>query len=135
MVINVEIDILKEVAAGISNMDPVIMITDEVGVRMRYPTLDDMVYVKDSESFGDGSVELMARCIQQIFDGEQSFLTEEASLEELLEFIEDIPSNVYEKMQTFIQEMPKIKYEKEHECPKCKFQHFLKLEGMNDFFI
>ena len=135
MVINIEIDLLEEVSPSVSNLKNIIMINDDVGVKMRYPTLDDLILMKDAETQDQFEVDLIVSCIDQIFDGEQSYNAEEASLEEINAFVEDIPSHVYEQMEKFVKEVPTIAYEKEHKCPKCEFAHKIKVEGMKDFFI
>lgn len=134
MVINVEVDLLQEVQTTVPLEKNIIMIDENIGIRMRYPRLDDIILMKDLKE-EEMNVNLIASCIDQIFDKEEVYNAEESSIEEMLTFIEDVPSKVYDQMTAFLEDTPTIICEKEAECPKCKFPHKVKLEGMQDFFI
>jgi hypothetical protein len=134
MVINIQVDLLNEVVPKEALMKNIIMVNDKVGVKMRYPTIDDIKFMSDLDP-SEINVRLVANCIQQVFDDEQTFDLEKTSIEELSDFMDQIPSHVYEKMEAFLKDVPTITYDKIHPCPKCKYEHKIHLEGMKDFFI
>lgn len=131
MVIDVSVDILKDVTVkndGISNK---IMFDDKIGVMMKYPTLE---FLKIAESEENLSNKMIAMCIDKIFDDEEVYDPKDATPEEVDEFLTNIKEDVYEKLQNFIRNAPTIHYINQHTCSKCGFEHTVKLEGLNDFF-
>jgi hypothetical protein len=131
MVIDVNVDILKDVTVknvGISNK---IMFTDKIGVMMKYPTLEFLKIVESEENVSN---KMIAMCIDKIFDDDEVYDPKDATPEEVDEFLTNIKEDVYEKLQNFIKNAPTIHYSNQHICTKCGFEHTVKLEGLNDFF-
>ena len=106
-----------------------------VGVVMKYPTVD---VIKKLEGFDttdlDTVFDVMALSIDYIYDGEQLFHAKEQSKQELLQFIENLSSEQFVKVQKFFETMPKITKKIEYDCPICGKHHVKVLEGLQSFF-
>jgi hypothetical protein len=106
-----------------------------VGVVMKYPTVD---VIKKLEGFDtndlDTVFDVMALSIDYIYDGEQLFHAKEQSKQELLQFIENLSSEQFVKVQKFFETMPKITKQIEYDCPVCGKHHVKVLEGLQSFF-
>jgi hypothetical protein len=107
----------------------------DVGVMMKYPTIDIM---KKLESLDEDNLEkifdVVALSIDYIYQGEEIFYAKEQKHEELLQFLNNLTSDQFLKIQKFFATMPRIKKEIEYTCPVCQKQHRKMLEGMQSFF-
>lgn len=133
MIIDVDVDFLHVPIVN-ADQELKIMFDDEIGVKMRYPSFSlfsKMVGVKDE----DIEYMLAANCLDLIFDKENVHKADDATQEELLEFLLNLPGDKYEKIREFTQNTPKTRMEVDKTCVKCGFQHHLVLEGIEDFFV
>lgn len=115
-------------------VNPEIKLTDKIMVKMKYPTFS---VVRDSNDIKDISkltMDLIASCIEYIFDGEQFYYANETTPEELVEFIEMLSQDQFERIEEYFNNMPKLKEKMELKCSKCGFMHNIELEGLESFF-
>ena len=133
MVINIGIDLLKDVEVLNNTKSNKIMFTDKVGVLMKYPTIEQIRILIDDEETPKNK--LIIDCLDKIFDDEEVYNAKDASEEELIQFLEELSSTDYEKLSEFIENSPKVYYNRKHTCSKCGSEHSIVLEGLGDFFI
>lgn len=110
-----------------------IKLDNKVGVVMKYPSLEVFVNqnMSDSPSMDD-VFKLAASCIGQVYDDEEvydSFTTKEA-----LEFLENLNSEQFAKIQEFFETMPKLQYTLPINNPKTGVTSEIVLEGLASFF-
>lgn len=110
-----------------------IKLDDKVGVVMKYPSLEVFVNqnMSDNPSMDD-VFKLAANCIGQVYDDEEvydSFTTKEA-----LEFLENLNSEQFAKIQEFFETMPKLQYTLPINNPKTGVTSEIVLEGLASFF-
>lgn len=137
MIINVKIDLLKDVKVKEnSNFSNTIMVNQNIGVKLKHPTIDHMEIFEKIEEADDPNLidDLIASCIDVIFDNEQVYRAKDATKEELQEFINCLSADAYSKLENYIANSPTIQYVNSHSCPKCGSQHTINLEGIADFF-
>lgn len=112
-----------------------IMLTDTVGVVLKYPTTEDVTKVIDN---GEGDItntfKIIGSCIETIFDKENMYQAEDLTQEDLNQFIESLSSRQFEKIKDFFQGLPKLSKQVEFDCHKCGTHNTLKLEGLQNFF-
>lgn len=106
---------------------------DDVGVMMKYPTIDVMRKLDDSDSI-DNIFDVVAMSIDYIYQGEEIFYTKEQKHDEMLQFLNNLTSEQFVKIQNFFDTMPRIKKQIEYTCPVCQKEHKKMLEGMQSFF-
>ena len=108
---------------------------DNVGVVMKYPTVDIM---KKLEGIDSGDVEkvfeVIALSIDYIYQGDELFYGTEQSKEDLVSFVENLTSEQFVRIQTFFETMPKLRKTIEYDCPVCGRHHVKLLEGLQSFF-
>ena len=109
-----------------------IMLTDGVGVVMRYPTIN-MVTGFDAENalLTKPTFELIRNSIQSVFDKEQTY--DEMDAKELDEFIESMNTAQFEKMSDFFDTMPKLKHTFKVTNPNTEVESEITLEGLSSF--
>ena len=135
MVIEVPVDLLKVPQIN-GNISKKIMLSDTVGLMMKYPSLNSIKQLIDvGGSEVDSVINVMASCIETIYDGDNVYETKDSTAEEVLAFIENLPGDKFELLENFVTNLPKSRFESKQTCPKCKYEHNFVLEGLSDFFI
>lgn len=114
-----------------------ILLDDNVGVLMKYPSLDTFVKLNltnEEEPSMDNMFELAASSIDQIFDGEEVWECKSTPKKEIMEFLESMNSEQFQKIQSFFETMPKLKKVLTVKNPKTGVESEVVLEGLAAFF-
>jgi hypothetical protein len=107
----------------------------DVGVVMKYPSINVMQRLEGLEENDiDKVFSVIADCIDFIYQGDEIFYAKEQNEEELLQFLNNLTSEQFIKVQAFFSTMPRIKKQVEYKCPVCSREHKKVLEGMQSFF-
>ena len=110
-----------------------ISLADGVGVIMKYPSLDVFISQNMSETPGLEDVfKLAASCIEQVFDKDEVY--DDFTPKEALDFLENLNSDQFGKIQAFFETMPKLSHTIPVYNPKTKVTSDLVLEGLASFF-
>ena len=114
-----------------------IKLDDELMMEMRYPSLDQ--FIKNNFSMSDDmniekSFELVASCIDKIYNEEEVWSTSDVSKKEVLEFLEGMNSLQFKQIEKFFETMPKLSHTVEVVNPKTKEKSTIVLEGLSSFF-
>jgi hypothetical protein len=110
-----------------------IKINENIGLIMRYPPASlysDEEFLKLEE---DQLFELILRCVDKVYDGDEVHDSKEFTLKELSEFMEGLNIKVFEKVQSFLLNMPKVKYEINYKNSLGNDRK-IELNSLNDFF-
>jgi hypothetical protein len=114
-----------------------IMLDDNVGVLMKYPSLDTFVKLnlaaEDTPTM-DNMFELAATSMDQIFDGEEVWECKSTPKKEIMEFLESMNSEQFQKIQAFFETMPKLKKVLTVKNPKTEVESEVVLERLAAFF-
>lgn len=115
-----------------------IMLSDRVGITMVYPNMKTVEEIDPEKAVGSGDTEtvfkIITKCIDVIFDGDQTFDPKQYSEKELIQFIEGVPTENFKKIIEFISNMPRVEKEVSFRCPKCETEKKMILRGVEDFF-
>ena len=110
-----------------------ISLTSDIGMKMKYPTLDMMAEMKPGdETKPEFIFETIGKCVESVYDGEQVY--SDFSKKELDDFIDSLPQEQFKKVTEFFENMPKLKHDIEWTCPKDGHKNKIELSGLNDFF-
>ena len=134
---NVELDlndVQVQVDDGHTNK---IELSDEMGVIMKYPTIDSFIADGISEITAENMLDVIVSCIDHIYDkkGEEVFAAKDSTKKELNEFIEQLNTKQFQDVQKFYDTMPKLKHTITVKNPKTKKESNVTLIGLNDFFV
>jgi hypothetical protein len=133
--VKVSIDLTTLIVEKDPNHNNKINLFGDVGVVMKYPTMDVMKRLENLDANDlDKVFGVVADSIDYIYQGEEIFYGKEQKHEELLQFLNNLTSEQFVKVQQFFATMPRIKKEIEYTCPVCQRQHRKMLEGMQSFF-
>ncbi len=109
-------------------------------MRMKYPSLDQ--FIKNNFDFSDAqsesniekSFDIIASCIDMVYSDEESWAAADCTKKELIEFIEQMNSNQFKKIEKFFETMPKLSHTIQVKNPKTGVMNEVTLEGLTSFF-
>lgn len=131
MVIEISVDLLKDVGIENKNDSNKIMLSDNIGILMKYPTIDLITALESDDNISE---KVLMQCIGKIFDEDEIYDPKTANENEIIEFLENLSAAHYNRLVDFVKNIPTLSYKKSIPCPKCKHVHEVKLEGLDDFF-
>ena len=110
----------------------VIMITDKIGLTMKYPTMKQiMTYDMNKLDSIKGTFGIINDCLENIFDENEVY--DEMSVDELEQFFEQMTTEQFGKVTEFFQTMPKLKHTVKVTNPNTGVESEVVLEGMQSF--
>ena len=113
-----------------------IELSDEMGVIMKYPTVDSFVENKIDDISPANMLDVIITCIDKIYDkkGEEVFDAKDSTKQELVDFVEQMNTTQFADVQKFFDTMPALSHEITVKNPKTKKESKVTLNGLNDFF-
>ena len=132
-----ELDIdLESIEIDMSSLpESKIMLTDQVGVMMKYPNSDVVMRSIDpKKSDTENTYAIIMSCIDKIFDADNVYDAASQSKQELTDFIESLNKNQFEKIKDFFSGLPKLKKDISFKCTSCGTENDVQLEGLESFF-
>jgi hypothetical protein len=133
--VKISIDLTSLIVEKNLEHTPRINLFNDVGVMMKYPTIEIMKKLEKLETDNlDNIFDVIAGSIDYIYQGEEIFYAKEQKHEELIQFLNNLTSEQFLKVQKFFETMPRIKKEVNYVCPVCGKSHHKVLEGLQSFF-
>lgn len=131
----VKINVL-DIKPPIADLSPKINITNNIGIVLKFPTLQSFKPITDMANAENGEkvFDMIYECTDYVFDDNGMYYANESPKEEFIQFLESLTQEQFDKIIDFFEKLPKITYDTDHECQKCSFKHSLHMEGLTDFF-
>ena len=106
-------------------------------MEMKYPSLDQ--FIKSNFDFTeevsmDQSFDLIASCIDKIYNEEEVWSTADCTKKEVKDFLEQMNSLQFKEIESFFDSMPKLSHSVTFTNPKTKVESTVVLEGLSSFF-
>ena len=115
--------------------DGTIMVTDDVGITLRYPSFKDISSIKEgSEETIEGAMQLVTKCITSIFDDNGVYDAKNETKKSLTDFVESLNNEQFIKLSDFFSESPALTYDMDFTCTKCGAKNSQELRGLQSFF-
>ena len=114
-----------------------IQLDDNLMMEMKYPSLDQ--FIKSNFDFTDEvnmdqSFDLIASCIDKIYNEEEVWSAADCTKKEVKDFLEQMNSMQFKEIETFFDSMPKLSHSVTFTNPKTKVESTVVLEGLSSFF-
>jgi hypothetical protein len=126
------LDIKVEINESISNE---IKINESVILKLNYPKFSIIGKNSKLDSTSEMVFNMIIESIDYIYDGEQFFYAKETPKEELVDFIESLNMDQFNKIQEFFENLPSLTKKLDVKCKKCGFEHVIFSEGLESFFV
>jgi hypothetical protein len=132
----VQIDVADIRVEKDENHTTQIKVNDEVMIEMKYPSLSQFIKENfdDNEKSSDKSFDLIISCIDKVYTEEEVWEASNCTKKELLEFIEQMNSSQFKKIEEFFTTMPKLSHTVKVTNPNTKVESEVVLEGLASFF-
>lgn len=109
-----------------------IMLTDSIGVNMRFPTFSEIQEYLLSEKNGDVHA-ILPTYIECVFEGDK--IITDFSQEDLVEFIDSMTDEQFNKISDFFRNLPTLTWSKEIQCTKCGHKETVTVVGLQNFLV
>ena len=130
----VEIDLSKVAVTTEVGHSNEVVLTKDIKLVMGYPTLSDMAMPTDIDTEVERIFVLIKRCVMEIHDGDQIHNRIDISDKELDDFLENMSTEMFEKLSAFFETMPKLKHVVKFTNPNTKVKNEVNIEGLQSFF-
>ena len=115
-----------------------VVLDDKMTLRMKYPSLNQFIEnnfnTDDEETLVDKTFRVVADCMDTIYTGEDAWDAKDYTSQERMDFVEQLNSSQYKKVENFFSTMPKLSHKIEVVNPNTKEKGSVVLEGLADFF-
>ena len=111
-----------------------IMLTDDLGVIMKYPSFDGFIEGQFAQSKDMDVIKVIAESIDQIFQGDEVFDESTTSKKEFVQFVESLTNKQLEKVQAFFETSPRLEHTFKITNPKTGVESEYTLRGLQSFF-
>jgi hypothetical protein len=119
------------------NQESRILLTDSIGVNMKYMTVQDMgplIASASSRSQTELTTDTIIACIDSIFDADKIYPKESSTTEELVQFLNSLNRAQMKKIEDYIANMPELSHPVKFTCCSCKHPNEIVIKGMSSFF-
>lgn len=133
---DIEISLKNSQVVFPENVDKKIPITDSIGLIMRYPNakmLGTLEKAKNDDSI-DNVFKIIWSCVECVYDSEKIISPKDVSEKEGIEFLENLNSQQFAKVEQFLAQMPKLQQTIKIKCKECGFEQDFVLKGLENFF-
>jgi hypothetical protein len=110
-----------------------IMLTDKLGLILRYPSLNDASKDLDKLS-ADGIVSFVCDSVETVFDENTIYTRKDFTPDELLNFIESLNAQQFENIAKFFKNLPQMTKTIDCKCTGCGNDFSVDFRGLQDFF-
>jgi hypothetical protein len=115
-----------------------INLDDNLFLEMKYPSLDQ--FIKNNFDFTSSnnmeqSFDLVASCVDKVYSEEETWSMSDVTKSEVIEFLDQMNSSQFKKVEEFFETMPKLSHEIKVKNPNTKVESTVILEGLSSFFV
>ena len=134
--VNINLDDIKVQKSDEHNKR--IALDSNLMMEMKYPSLNEFIKnnfdFDDSKNQMDQSFELIAQCIDKIYNEEEVWTSSDCTKKEMNDFLESMNSSQFKELENFFTTMPKLSHTIEVTNPNTKVKSEVVLEGLASFF-
>jgi len=130
--ININID--EAEVKGDLKRDMKVMIDDNVGIVLKFPMFKSAEMFVGEEESVDTVLNLIASCIDSIFDQDSVYPAKEQTEEELIKFVESISSSKFKDISAKLDDLPSVALDTVFDCVHCEHKNKVEIKGLQSFF-
>ncbi len=130
------VNLLDLQISDVPKNDGVIQLTPKISIKLGYPKFSVLNKISEVTSATEIAFKMIADSVEYIYDDsvQQFYYAKEVTQEEIVEFIESLSQQQYEKIEEFFSNLPKLEKKIEMKCSRCGFEHKIDIEGLESFF-
>ena len=118
-----------------TDKDMKIELTDDVGLIMKWPTVNDLLDVSEKKNTSDVDdfLNSVKASIESIYSKDEVFAVKDTPTKEVDDFIDSLNSAQFVKIKDFMGELPQAKINYEFNCIHCEAENKNTLAGAGNF--
>lgn len=125
---------LENIDPPVSNSkDLKIMLTDSIGVMMRYPSIEQVLKMRDQDYADSVVYDVVVDCIASVFNATEFVDSKDHPRESIVHFVDSLTAGQYNKINTFVISTPTVVLYHTTTC-ECGNPIKVKIEGIENFF-
>jgi hypothetical protein len=113
----------------------VIDVGKNIKLKMKYPNYTTMKMILENDSVLNKQLHIIAGSVDQIIDGDKIHTSKDFTKQELLEFLENLTKEQYNRVVEYIENFPSFVVRANAKCNKCGFDHSLTYDEFSSFFV
>lgn len=128
---------LEKINVEHTDREKEVSITDDISVRMRYPSYEQLLrhdVLNPDNSVSQILMGTIRAAMYSVITKDENILLKDEPMEEIEKFVDSMTANQFEEISNFIQQIPTVKYHVEFKCKECGTVNKPTLEGLEDFF-
>jgi len=134
IVYDLELDLNEvEVQMPENQHDGIVKISDDIGVKLNYPTAKMANTLKEAKTMTEVIYEMIMNSVEYVFDAEDTYPWSKESRKDKEEFIESLPVDAYEEISRFFDDSPKIEHVVTYKNSQEKEKRVV-FRNLDDFF-
>ena len=106
-------------------------------MEMKYPSLAEFIknnFDFNEENVMDQSFDLIASCIDKIYNEEEVWVAADCTKKEISTFLESMNTTQFKEIEKFFETMPKLSHTVKLTNPNTKVESEVVMEGLSSFF-
>ena len=128
---------LEELHIDVSKTDSVIDVTDNISVKMKFPTYGSILegdVNKLEESDTQTALEMIASSIESVMTEDEVIDCATQDKSEMIEFVSSMTAGQLQGISKFLEDMPALTHDIAFDCEHCAAKNEVQLRGLSDFF-
>ena len=114
-----------------------IKLDDTLMMEMKYPSLEQFIknnFDISNNSAIDQSFELVASCVNKIYNEDEVWAAADVTKKELMDFLDQMNTSQFKQIEKFFETMPKLSHTIKVKNPNTEVESEVVLEGLSSFF-
>ena len=113
-----------------------IELAENFGVIMKYPAWTEFISgsIMGKSPTADGIIDIIAGCVDQIYEGDDVYDNSTTSKKEFVQFLESLTNNQFEQIQKFFEGTPRLEHTFTVKNPETGEPSEFTIVGLSNFF-
>ena len=113
--------------------DGVVKVSDEIGIKLTYPSAKLADKIKKAETMTEVTHEMILNSIEYVFDADNTYPWEKESRQDKVDFIESLPVDAFAEIEEYFNSLPVIEHVVTYENSEGKEKRVV-FRNLDDFF-
>ena len=130
--IKLNLDNIQVKNLDFDDKDLQLKLNNEITIELRWPTMSDRTVKVETGT--EVLIHMVAKSISTLYHGEEVYSMKDVPFTEVLDFVESLNSEQFNKIMQLLLKTPYVSYDIEFTCKKCGEKNERELKGLADFF-
>lgn len=127
---------LEEIKIKIPKVQKNVKLNSKISLDLDWPSFRDIIdagMAEGDEATAEQAFSLIRSCMKAVNTEDERIMLNDASKQEIEEFVDSMSTAQFQKVREFIEVIPKLSHDVNYKCKKCGFTNNIKVEGVANF--